>query len=207
MRQWVWACCGVALLFSGASFAAAETLIPNTSTWKYLHPTDGKDPATNDEDFHKTFATADFDDAAWKSGKDAAGPHGGFGYGEEEFEGVDLGQPDDLGDRKSAYFRLKFKTTKDVENLVLKCQFDDGIIVYLDGKEVARKNMPAGEEDKYDLFAEETVGGEVETSVQEIAIKAKLAAGDHILAISLHNRDRGSSDLRLAEVSLETAEK
>lgn len=207
MRSLMRGCCGLVLLICGTQSVSAETLVANTSTWKYLHPSDGKDPAAGDEDFHKTFATADFDDATWKSGKDAAGPHGGFGYGEMDFEGVDLGQPEDRGDRKSAYFRLKFKTAKEAENLILKCQYDDGIIVYLDGKEVARKNLPAGEEDKYDLFAEETVQDDGETTVQEIPIETKLAAGDHILAISLHNRGGGSSDLRLAEISLETAAK
>ena len=40
---------------------------------------------------------------------------------------------------KSAYFRHAFTTTEEHTNLELRCQFDDGLIIYLDGKEVARR--------------------------------------------------------------------
>jgi hypothetical protein len=197
------------LLFS---VARAEVIVPNNSTWKWLHPTDGKDPAKDDEDFHKTFYTADFDDSKWKEGKDQPGPQGGFGYGavtkggeELEFKGVDIGEPEEQN-RKTAYFRLKFKTSKPFEMLKLKCQRDDGLIVYLDGKEVGRNNMPPKGEG-YDLFTndDQVVGGDAEVEVVSIPFKAKLEPGEHILAISLHNRANGSTDLRIAEISLETA--
>jgi hypothetical protein len=196
----------VVMMFSSGMMAHAQTLVPDTSTWKWLHPTDGVDPAKADEDFHQTFFKLDFDDSKWNTGADKPGPHGGFGYGEEGFEGVDMGTPEMFENRLSAYLRLKFTTYEDCENLILKCQRDDGIIVYLDGKEVVRDNMPRGR-DKYDMVAEEIISGEGETMVHSFPISEKLAAGDHILAISLHNRGRGednsgSSDLRIAEISL-----
>ncbi len=190
------------LIVGGTTWAHAEVLVPPTSEWKYLHPTDGKDPAKAQADFHKTFFKAEFDDASWKSGKDSAGESGGFAYGEEEFKGVDLGQPEKPEDRKTAYFRLKFKTTEPQKNLVLKCRRDDAIIVYIDGQEVLRDNVPEGE-NAYDLFATATV--EEEAKLNTFPLKIELPAGDHILAISVHNRAEGSSDLRLGEVSLETA--
>ncbi|MCA9148377.1 MAG: hypothetical protein KDA92_03710 [Planctomycetales bacterium] len=188
----------------------AEVLVPNDATWRWLHPTDGKDPAEKVEDFHKTFFNADFDDAKWKEGQDKAGAHDGFGYGgvgedEGDFTGVDLGTPTSEN-RKTAYLRHKFVTKEDQENLVLKCQRDDGIIVYIDGKEVLRNNVEKDKADAYDLFANVTVGGTEETKVNTFKLDTKLPAGEHVIAISLHNREGGSSDLRVAEISLETAE-
>jgi hypothetical protein len=191
----------VAMLFSSGMMANAQTLVPNTATWKWFHPTDGVDPAKADEDFHQTFFKMDFDDSKWNTGADKPGPHGGFGYGEEGFEGVDIGTPQLPENRKGAYLRLKFTTYEDCENLIFNCQRDDGIIVYLDGKEVVRDNMARGR-DNYDLFAEEIISADGETMVHSFPISEKLAAGDHILAISLHNRAEGSSDLRIAEISL-----
>jgi hypothetical protein len=191
-----------------ASGASAQVLVPSTSEWRWLHPTDGVDPEKQTPDFHMTFHTMKFDDSKWKTGKDKPGPNGGFGYGEEGFEGVDIGLPE-TENRKTAYFRLKFKTDKDYENLFFKCQRDDGIIVYLDGKEVLRDNIARGllglgqSRDSYNLMAQDTIAAEAETTVNSYPLKVKLPAGEHVLAISLHNRDGGSTDLRIAEISLE----
>jgi hypothetical protein len=212
--RWLCATClcafGVLSLQTGLK---AEVIVPNTSTWKWLHPTDGTDPTTADEDFHTTFFLADFDDSAWKSGADKPGPHGGFGYGEQEFEGVEIGEPP-AEHRKTAYLRLKFTTDQEQANLVLKCQRDDGIIVYLDGKEVLRNNLEAGAKEAYDMFATDTVSGDGETTVETLPLpqEVKLGVGEHILAVSLHNRAttnfdgqlQPSSDLRIAEISLES---
>ena len=74
----------MSLVCWGANVVRAEVLVPVGSTWKWLHSSEGVDPAGDDEDFHTTFYTADFDDSKWKSGKDKAGPHGGFGYGDPD---------------------------------------------------------------------------------------------------------------------------
>jgi hypothetical protein len=191
-----------------ADNGVAQTLVPDTSSWRFLHPTDGADPATEVEEFHTTFYNMDFDDSKWKEGSDKPGEPGGFGYGDEGFEGVDIGTPENPLDRKTAYFRLKFTTDQDYENLVLKCQRDDGVIVYLDGAEVMRDNIQRGRfgigkgKEAYDLFARQTISGEQETAVNSYPLNLELSAGEHILAISLHNRPQGSSDLRIAEISL-----
>jgi hypothetical protein len=199
---------GLAMVFAVSCLqfdAYAEVLVPVGSTWKWYHTADGVDPAKEDEDFHTTFQTAEFDDSKWQSGKDQAGPHGGFGYGEDAFTGVDIGAPENPANRKTAYFRIKFTTNQEAEKLVLKCQRDDAIIVYLDGQEVLRNNLAADAKAAHDLFATEIVAGEAETQVNSFPCTHKLPAGEHILAISLHNRPDGSSDLRIAEISLETA--
>jgi tetratricopeptide (TPR) repeat protein len=177
-------------------------VVAPTSEWKWLHPTDGVDPADSDPDFHTTFFTATFDDANWTSGVDSAEPGGGFGYGDDWFEGVDIGEPASKELGKSAYFRHRFTTDQEHANLELRCQRDDGIIVYLDGKEVARDNMREGEE-AYRLPAADAVSGDDEKTIYRIPLEGViLPAGEHFLAISLHNPGEPSSDLRIGGITL-----
>ena len=58
---------------------------------------------------------------------------------------MSIGRPE-VKDRHSAYFRHQFTTSKKHTNLELRCRRDDGIIVYLDGKEVVRDNMEPGDD-------------------------------------------------------------
>ena len=101
--------------------------------------------------------------------------------------GVDIGKPAEKALGKSAYFRHRFTTDREFTNLELRCHRDDGIIIYLDGKEVARGNMDDGAE-AYHLAARNTVGGAAETAIFRFPLKNfTLPAGEHVLAISLHN--------------------
>ena len=110
--------------------AVKAVLVEPDSEWRWLHPVDGVDPADADPDFHTAFITSDYDDASWETGKDREGPTGGFGYGDDS--GVDIGTPegekDDEGRafRRGAYFRHRFTTKKQLSNLELRCQRDDG---------------------------------------------------------------------------------
>jgi len=167
--------------------------------WRWLHPTNGVDPQDSVPDFHKQFFLPDFDDSSWKVGRDQLGETGGFGYGKEEFTGVEIGHPEE-GKRHSAYFRHTFKKKRKYSNLELRCQFEGGIIVYLDGKEVARSNIVG--EDSYRLTASEVIEGAEATSIRNFLIGGELPPGEHVLAISLHNSSAASSDLRIGEITL-----
>jgi hypothetical protein len=182
--------------------AVTTVLIKPTSEWHWLHPVDGIDPVETDPDFHRSFFRADYDDSPWQSGKDSEGPAGGFGYGDEGFSGVDLGTPLEKMLGKSAYLRHRFTTERKFTKLELRCHRDDGIIVYLDGKEMARDNMSEGDE-AYRLAATRTVYDAAETAVFRLPLGAfSLPAGEHVLAISLHNTERPSSDLRIGGITL-----
>ncbi len=176
-----------------------RVLIPPDSIWRWFHPTDGTDPSELDPDFHQTFFSPDYDDSHWAQGRDQPGPKGGFGYGDVWFNGVDIGSPKDRGLSKSAYFRARFTTTERHTHLELHCQRDDGVIVYLDGKEVGRDNMMPGEE-SYQLPAADGHMGEQTTF--HIPLTGTLVEGEHVLAISLHNPKHASSDLRIGGISL-----
>ena len=125
---------------------------------------------------------------------------GGFGYG-DVFDGVDIGKPEDEAHRHTAYFRHAFTTDTEHAHLELRCQRDDGIIVYLDGKEVVRDNVEPGEE-AYLLHSTAFMGVEDDGVVHRFPIPGTLAAGTHTLAISVHNTAEDSSDLYLGGVTL-----
>ena len=183
---------------AAAQDAAATVVVPPDSEWKWLSPTDGKDPAEAEPGFHEKFAAPAYDDSKWQTGKDSDGSEGGFGYGDPA--GVTWETPE-KENRKTAYLRHKFTTKAALKSLVLSLQRDDGVIVYLDGKEVGRDNVRAGAE-AYDLMAEKVISGEAEKTPVEVPLSGELAPGAHVLAISLHNRDGGSSDLRAAGITL-----
>ena len=178
--------------------ATPEVLVPGDSEWKWLHPADGVDPAGAEPGFHENFATPKYDDSKWQSGKDSAEAGGGFGYGDPV--GVTWDTPE-KENRKTGYLRHKFTTKAAMKDLVISLQRDDGVIVYLDGKEAGRDNMAEGAEG-YGLMASSIVSGEAERTPVEIRLSGELAAGAHVLAISIHNRDGGSSDLRVAGITL-----
>jgi hypothetical protein len=183
---------------SDASVVA--TLVPPDAEWKWLHPTDGSDPAAVDSDFHSTFFSPSYDDASWKTGRDSAEPAGGFGYG-LSFDGVDIGFPEVAAHRRTAWFRHRFRTDAAHSRLELRCQRDDGIVVYLDGREVVRDNMPAGP-DAARLFAVVPQDTDNDGVVHRFALPGPLEPGEHVLAISLHNAPPPSSDLRIGGVTL-----
>ena len=176
-------------------------ITPHKAHWKWLHPTDGIDPAEAHKDFHTSFYKLDFDDTSWSKGQDSSRSDGGFAYGEESFNGTDIGTPADNDHRHTAYFRHRFHTTKDASHLELHCRRDDGIIVYLDGKEVIRDNVDEGP-DAYRLHATNAAADAGETRLRRFPIDHTLSAGEHVIAISLHNRDGGSSDLRIGGITL-----
>jgi serine/threonine protein kinase/Leucine-rich repeat (LRR) protein len=181
---------------------AATVLLPPDSEWKWLHPLDGIDPAKDSPGFHTAFYAPDYDDGDWEGGRDSDRVGGGFGYGYAGFNGVDIGTPSTKELGHSAYFRARFTTDKPHSDLELHCLRDDGIIVYLDGKEVARDNMTDGPE-AYQLPAARAVSGAEEIAMQRIPLAGvSLPAGQHVMAISLHNPPKPSSDLRIGGITL-----
>lgn len=180
--------------------AAREVIVPPTSEWKWLHPSNGEAPAATEPEFNETFMRLKYDDAKWLSGTDSDSEGGGFGYGDPT--GVVWDKPANPEHRKTGYLRHKFKTTKPMRNLVLSLQRDDGVIIYLNGKEVARDNVGEGSE-AFGLMATAAISGDAEKSPVEIKLgNFMIPPGEHILALSLHNRAGGSSDLRAGGITL-----
>jgi hypothetical protein len=96
------------------------------------------------------------------------------------------------GERYTNYFRREFTTNRAYTNVGAEILADDGAVIYLDGQEVARFNCCNTPEDDYLSFS--SAGGN-ETSFATIPLVSNLAAGNHLLAVSVHQANTTSSDL------------
>jgi hypothetical protein len=157
------------------------TLVATGSVWRYLD--NRTDPGT-------AWRAIAYDDSAWPSGRAKLG----FGEGDESTvinPGFDQNQP-----LSAAYFRHSFNVSNasTVSNLVVRARRDDGIIVYLNGVEVFRNNMPAGPV-SYSTLASATAvddGREFQTGPVPSGL---LVNGVNIVAAEVHQASVNSGDL------------
>ena len=94
----------------------------------------------------------------------------------------------------TTYFRTSFRATNGVSKLTLTLRRDDGAIVYLNGREVARSNMASGTVTA-DALAPVVIGGSDETAVITMPIVATLRRGTNVIAVEVHQAAVTSSDL------------
>ncbi len=119
-----------------------------------------------------------------------------LGYGNRVSTILDYGD-DDQNKNITTYFGQSFHVplVDRLDDLTLSMQRDDGAVVYLNGTEIWRTNMPSGAI-KSDTYATATVGGADETKQFSIQVDAAmLKHGRNILAVELHQASANSSDL------------
>jgi hypothetical protein len=151
------------------------------ATWRYLDR--GSDPGTS-------WRARTYDDAGWSSGPAE------LGYGDNPATEVSYGT-DPSAKRVTTYFRHTFQVEDPalIASLGLKLLADDGAVVYLNGEEIVRHNLPAGEINHLTL-ATLSVGGADETRYVPFNVPASgLVAGDNVLAVEVHQNSGDSSDL------------
>ncbi len=162
--------------------AAAQTttpLVAATSTWKYLD--NGTDQGT-------AWRAAAFNDAAWVSGVAE------LGYGDND-ETTVVGFGSNAANKYvTTYFRQQFQVSSlaGFAQLKLRLIRDDGAVVYLNGVEIFRDNLPTGTI-AYNTYASGTISGSDEsTYLEAILPKSALVAGTNTIAVEIH-QDRGNS--------------
>jgi len=170
------------LLTPALARAADTTLVPTGATWKYLD--NGSDQGT-------AWRAASFDDSSW-----SAGP-AQLGYGDGD-EATTLGFGPDANNKFiTSYFRRSFNVTNAslFSTLTLRLLRDDGAVVYLNGVEVWRTNMPTGTIGHL-TTASVAIGGADETTfVQTTLSPSLLVNGTNVLAVELHQSGGTSSDI------------
>lgn len=160
--------------------------VPKDAQWKYFY---------EKENPEEDWAGIDYDDSEWLAG------HGKMGYrvsnNSDGYNTVlDFGK-DTLHKPVRAYFRAIFNVENPsaVENLDFSATYDDGIIVYINGKEVYRKNIKdslgAGEEIAKDQINDSSVDFSIKSS------EFKLVAGKNVLAVLLCQNSCESGDMTL----------
>jgi hypothetical protein len=171
------------LCFHGAAISQ-DVLVPAGAVWRYLD--DGSDQGT------AWWATA-FPDSNW-----AFGP-AQLGYGDGDEATVVSYGPNPNWKYVTTYFRHTFDVTDPGQFafLVTELLRDDGAVIYLNGTEVVRSNMPDGPID-FETFAASTVSGAEEDRFFRFYIDANLlVSGANCLAVEIHQRSRTSSDISL----------
>ncbi len=131
-----------------------------------------------------------FDDTAWPSG---AAP---LGYGDTHLVTVVNSGVDPSNKPVTTWFRATVNVPGiEFGTLTMGLLRDDGAVVYLNGVEIARDNLPEGDLTDATL-ATASIGGASETNYWEFDIEpALLTAGPNVLAVALHQSAVSSSDL------------
>ncbi|HEX8169921.1 MAG TPA: fibronectin type III domain-containing protein [Thermoanaerobaculia bacterium] len=162
--------------------AAQTPLITERSLWKYLD--NGSNQGT-------AWTATAFDDSLWASGPAE------LGYGDgDEATIVNYG-PDPLRRYVTTYFRktVNVEDPSQFTKVILRLIRDDGAVVYINGREVWRPNMPTGTI-AYTTLAAVTVSDADEDAWQELTLDPQvLVAGANTVAVEMHQAGRSSSDL------------
>lgn len=161
----------ILFLFLAITSAQSQTatFISYGDDWKYLD--DGSDQGTAWKD-------PGFSDGSWASGPTEIG----HSDGDEET----VMQQDHI----CYYLRKSFNVTDPTlyPTIDMKMFYDDGAVVYVNGVEVFRVNMPSGTIE----FDTKANGSENTTVTHSFA--STLVTGTNVIAVSLHDRS-GSSDV------------
>ncbi len=169
-----------ALGFALSSAAQDTTIVDDGQSWKY----DDSDNCLDGTDWY----CLSYNDASWSSG------NGDLGFGAPTRNTVVA----DL-DQWTTYFRKTFTINNPhrYDKLYLEVMRDDGAVIYLNGQEIWRTNMPSGTIE-CDTRASGTVGGGDESAYYSTTLDLGefiLLAGNNTLAVELHQRSKTSSDI------------
>ena len=165
--------------WSTGAGTASNCLIANTDTWKYY---DKGEAASN-------WNTNGYNDNTWASGQAPLG-YKMTGVKTTVSYGSDSNQKN-----PTTYFRktvsLSSAPSKN-DKFLLNYQVDDGFIVYVNGKEAGRFNMPSGVigfEDFSSSYASDTpLTGSLDLS------PSLFNSGNNLIAVEIHNNSYTSSD-------------
>jgi autotransporter-associated beta strand protein len=211
------------LFLADLRISGGATLVLQDSMWKYFPGLAEPSGGVLDYGLYYQFvqqnavvawAALNFNDAAWPVG---LGPVGSEGANPPDYLlGVNLyAQTDNI--TPSIYKRRAFAITPteaaSEQPLRLTIDYDDGVIIYLNGKEVLRRNVgtpgtptPHNATANGGHNANGDNGGSV-TGQEEIIFigspQTLLQSGDNVLAVQLHRSSLTSSD-SIARVTLET---
>lgn len=181
-------------LASGATLTATDVpveappvdqlLVALDDDWRYLD--NGVAPAAD-------WATNGFDDGAW-----AVGP-AQLGYGDGD-ETTVISEGPVPARHITTWFRktVTVDDPADIARLDLALIRDDGAVVYLNGVEQVRTNMPAGPVSAATLATDYAWGpGEREPQLYSVP-PTDLVAGENTIAVEIHSANPGSRDLSFA---------
>ncbi len=157
----------------------AVPLINREATWKYAD--NGSLPNVN-------WAAENYSDGTWSEGPAQ------LGYGDGDEKTIVSFGPDANNKFITTYFRHSFNVADTVGLQALQGQalFDDGIVIYLNGEEVMRSNMPAGAISTNTVALQAAQEG---VYVPFTIAKGLIKPGKNVLAVEIHQSSSTSSDI------------
>ncbi len=163
-------------------YGAAEIeLLPADAEWSYL------DEGAAPSDWTKP----EFDDEAWNVGQ------GPLGFGDQRVATT-------LRRGGTKYVaRTRFRVNPEAlsagTKILAKFLRDDGLVLYLNGEEFLRSNMPEGPLlERTDVRSLSTISGLLEQETHEHVLDAaRLREGENVLAAAIYQANPASSDLLL----------
>lgn len=167
--------------FPPSSYVNGNFPIAKNSAWKY------KDDGTD-------LSATSWKDAAYADNSWAFG-NGVLGYGDSPATTVDFGSSSS-NKHITTYFRNTFNVSDSslYDSLVFKTLRDDGAIVYVNGVEAFRMNMPAGAVTASTLALSQISGAD-ESTYFVTKTDNLLRNGLNVIAVEIHQRSATSSDL------------
>jgi hypothetical protein len=161
-----------------------QPLLAAGAAWRYLDS--GPDPGT-------AWRAPGFDDSAWPTGRAQLG----YSDGEnDEITTLSFGGNSNLK-RIPYFFRQAFQVANApaIQAATLRVLRDDGVVVYLNGEEVRRDNMPSTDI-VFSTLALTSVGGADESTFFPTELDASLLReGRNVLAVEVHQNSPTSSDI------------
>jgi len=146
---------------------------------------DANAPASN-------WTEINFNDSTWSFGPAE------LGYGDSDEATVIPFGADPNNKWAASYFRHKFIYNPNqygVDSLIFLLKRDDGAVVYLNGVELLRDNMPAGTVTNTTLALTDIDGAAENQYIRVAAPAASLNNGLNVLAVSIHQHAVNSADL------------
>lgn len=168
------------LLVSAMSTFANEIIIPAGSSWRYLD--NGSNQGTS-------WRSSSFSDTSWASG------NAELGYGDgDETTVVNGGSSSNR--HITTYFRKTISgfNTALFSSYALKVKRDDGIVIYVNGTEVYRNNMPAGTI-SYSTVASSNASDDGKDFISATIESSAFLSGNNTIAVEIHQRSKTSADI------------
>ena len=166
-----------AMLFADSTSGISESLVSmSSSVWKYLYNGTGQE---------SSWRTLGFNDSSWPSGR------GQLGFGDGD-EATDIGPK--VNYYFTAYFRHVFNVNDvaSLNSLYINLLYDDGAVIYINGQEVKRIEMPGGEIS----YNTPTTGNSSDNKTTSFSVPVSvLNEGDNVIAVEVHQLNYSSTDM------------
>lgn len=159
-----------------------KILVPNGAEWRYLDS--GTFPGSN-------WKSIGFDDQSWSAG------FAPLGYGMNGAASLISFGADPTNKHITTWFRKSFEVQKvdQFGKLKFRARRDDGIVVYVNGIEAFRDNMPEGIISSQTLALTAVTGHSQDEFLEIILPFEAFSPGKNCVAVEVHQANAQSSDL------------